>query len=281
MNKFFFENGYFVNEKILTNLALEKFYKTIVDTAFYHLRKISDKQREIEKIYKSKKNLVSKFSEMIELYENFDKESLYQLQKLFVSNNEMRNIIVNEKFNKIFRNLLKVNNNVPLFIDGPGIFINRPETKRLLYKWHSESHYYPKRRNFLNVWIPIFYSKNEKNGTMLIKKKSHKLNDLPFNEYVGYDKSTEKAKNHYTQLEIPENFIKNLKTYSANLDLGSVLIFHRKAVHTSTMNLSKKYSFAAIFRVWDMSNDLTMSGDISATPYGNDKSGKPNIKVDY
>ena len=39
-----------------------------------------------------------------------------------------------EKFNNIFRNLLKVNNNVPLFIDGPGIFINRPETKRLLYK---------------------------------------------------------------------------------------------------------------------------------------------------
>ena len=105
MNKFFFENGYSVNKKLLTNLTLEKFYKTIVDTAFYHLRKISDKQREIEKIYKSKKNLVLKFSEMIELYENFDKESLYQLQKLFVSNNEMRNIIVNEKFNNIFGHL--------------------------------------------------------------------------------------------------------------------------------------------------------------------------------
>ena len=126
-----------------------------------------------------------------------------------------------------------------------------------------------------------FLLKEWKKRNYAYKKKSHKLNDLPFNEYVGYDKSTEKAKNHYTQLEIPENFIKNLKTYSANLDLGSVLIFHRKAVHTSTMNLSKKYSFAAIFRVWDMSNDLTMSGDISATPYGNDKSGKPNIKVDY
>ena len=87
--------------------------------------------------------------------------------------------------------MLKIKDNQPLLIDGPGIFINRPKTKRLLYKWHSESHYYPKRRNFLNIWFPIFTNKNEKNGTMCIKEKSHPLNDLPINEYQGYDKSSE------------------------------------------------------------------------------------------
>ena len=32
---------------------------------------------------------------------------------------------------------------------GPNIFIDKPKTKRLLYKWHSEANFYPKRRGFL------------------------------------------------------------------------------------------------------------------------------------
>jgi len=55
-------------------------------------------------------------------------------------------------------------------MDGPGIFVNRPKTKKLCHKWHSESHYYPKRRNFLNIWLPIFDNKSNKNETMYVKK---------------------------------------------------------------------------------------------------------------
>ena len=33
-------------------------------------------------------------------------------------------------------------------LHGPNIFINKPKTKRLLYKWHSEANFYPKREVF-------------------------------------------------------------------------------------------------------------------------------------
>ena len=99
-------------------------------------------------------------------------------------------------------------------------------------------------------------------------------------EYFGYDKSSENKKNHYTQYEVPENFIKHLKTFKSNLDVGDLLVFHRKSVHTSTPNLSKKYSFAVVFRVWDFSKDLTMSGDLAVSPYLNVGNGRPNIEVD-
>ena len=195
----FNETGICVLKNVLGKKELDLFYNTLLNITFYHLRKIKENKNSITKIYNSSLPLGDKLSKILELYEKNDKEALYQLQKLYSSSNELRNIIGTKFLIKEFKKLLELKENQPLLIDGPGIFINRPKTKRLLYKWHSESHYYPKRRNFLNIWFPIFVNKSEKNGTMYIKEKSHLLNDLPFNEYQGFDKSSENKKNHFIQ----------------------------------------------------------------------------------
>lgn len=276
----FNETGICILKNVLKKKELDLFYNTLLNITFYHLRKIKENKNSITKIYNSSLPLGDKLSKILELYEKNDKEALYQLQKLYSSSIELRNIIGTKFLIKEFKKLLELKENQPLLIDGPGIFINRPKTKRLLYKWHSESHYYPKRRNFLNIWFPIFFNKSEKNGTMFIKEKSHLLNDLPFNEYQGFDKSSENKKNHFIQYEVPENFVKNLKTFKSNLNVGDLLVFHRKSIHTSTPNLSKKYSFAIAFRVWDISKDLTMSGDLGVSPYRDVGNGRPNLEVD-
>ena len=276
----FNETGICILKNVLKKKELDLFYNTLLNITFYHLRKIKENKNSITKIYNSSLPLGDKLSKILELYEKNDKEALYQLQKLYTSSIELRNIIGTKFLIKEFKKLLELKENQPLLIDGPGIFINRPKTKRLLYNWHSESHYYPKRRNFLNIWFPIFFNKSEKNGTMFIKEKSHLLNDLPFNEYQGFDKSSENKKNHFTQYEVPENFVKNLKTFKSNLNVGDLLAFHRKSIHTSTPNLSKKYSFAIVFRVWDISKDLTMSGDLAVSPYRDVGNGRPNLEVD-
>ena len=276
----FNKTGISILKNVLKKKELDLFYNTLLNITFYHLRKIKENKNSITKIYNSSLPLGDKLSKILELYEKNDKEALYQLQKLYSSSIELRNIIGTKFLIKEFKKLLELKENQPLLIDGPGIFINRPKTKRLLYKWHSESHYYPKRRNFLNIWFPIFFNKSEKNGTMFIKEKSHLLNDLPFNEYQGFDKSSENKKNHFIQYEVPENFVKNLKTFKSNLNVGDLLVFHRKSIHTSTPNLSKKYSFAVTFRVWDISKDLTMSGDLAVSPYRDVGNGRPNLEVD-
>ena len=276
----FNKTGISILKNVLKKKELDLFYHTLLNITFYHLRKIKENKNSITKIYNSSLPLGDKLSKILELYEKNDKEALYQLQKLYSSSIELRNIIGTKFLIKEFKKLLELKENQPLLIDGPGVFINRPKTKRLLYKWHSESHYYPKRRNFLNIWFPIFFNKSEKNGTMFIKEKSHLLNDLPFNEYQGFDKSSENKKNHFIQYEVPENFVKNLKTFKSNLNVGDLLVFHRKSIHTSTPNLSKKYSFAIVFRVWDISKDLTMSGDLGVSPYRDVGNGRPNLEVD-
>ena len=276
----FNKTGISILKNVLKKKELDLFYNTLLNITFYHLRKIKENKNSITKIYNSSLPLGDKLSKILELYEKNDKDALHQLQKLYSSSMELRNIIGTKFLIKEFKKLLELKENQPLLIDGPGIFINRPKTKRLLYKWHSESHYYPKRRNFLNIWFPIFFNKSEKNGTMFIKEKSHLLNDLPFNEYQGFDKSSENKKNHFIQYEVPENFVKNLKTFKSNLNVGDLLVFHRKSIHTSTPNLSKKYSFAIVFRVWDISKDLTMSGDLAVSPYRDVGNGRPNLEVD-
>jgi hypothetical protein len=276
----FNKTGISILKNVLKKKELDLFYHTLLNITFYHLRKIKENKNSITKIYNSSLPLGDKLSKILELYEKNDKEALYQLQKLYSSSIELRNIIGTKFLIKEFKKLLELKENQPLLIDGPGVFINRPKTKRLLYKWHSESHYYPKRRNFLNIWFPIFFNKSEKNGTMFIKEKSHLLNDLPFNEYQGFDKSSENKKNHFIQYDVPENFVKNLKTFKSNLNVGDLLVFHRKSIHTSTPNLSKKYSFAIVFRVWDISKDLTMSGDLAVSPYRDVGNGRPNLEVD-
>ena len=276
----FDKNGIITFHQCLNKTKLQNFYETLLNICYFHLQKIGDHHKLVNKLYKGNMPIGDKISKILEIFEDKDKESLYQLQKLFSSNNDLRNILDTKMLNKSFRKLLKIDENVPLLTSGPGIFINRPKTKRLLYKWHAESHYYPKRRNFLNIWFPIFYNKSEKNGTMLVKEKSHLLMDLPFNEYTGYNKNTEGKKNHFTQYEIPENFVKDLKTFKANLKVRDILVFNRKSVHASTENLSKKYSFAVVFRIWEMSKDLTMSGDLDVSPYRDSGNGRSNLKVD-
>ena len=273
-------NGFCILKNCFEKSSLDKFYNSILNINYFHLCKIGENKKKIQKIYNSKKTTYSKIAEIFELFEKDDKEALYQLQKLYGVSNDMRMIIETSKIQNTFKKLLNIKDKVPILIDGPGLFINRPKTKRLLYKWHSESHYYPKRRNFLNIWFPIFTNRSEKNGTMFIKEKSHLIQDLPFNEYQGYNKKSESAKNHFNQYEIPANFINNLKTYKANVKLGDMLIFHRKSVHTSTENYSKQYGFAAVFRIWDMSKDLTLSGDLRVAPYRDSGNGRPNLLVE-
>ena len=165
-----------------------------------------------------------------------------------------------------------------VLLDGTALFVTRPRTDRLLYKWHSEAHYYPKRRRFYNIWFPLFSDKKIENGTMSFKTKSH-LVDFPFADYQGFNKDSEGKSNYFIQYEIPENLLTDYSEHFCEIPRTSLIIFHRNLVHRSNQNLSDEYSVAVVARVWDPTADLTLSGAIGATPYGNNI-GRPNLIVD-
>lgn len=209
-----------------------------------------------------------KFVSLYEAMEKNDKEALYQFQKFLPSSQYARDIF-SDRFIKKCSEYINVDDVELMLVDGPGLFVNRPNTDRLLYKWHSEAHYYPKRRNFLNVWFPIFVDKTKTNGTMSFKVGSHKR-DFPFSEYSGFNKDSENKANYFLQYEIPSNLLNDYDEHFCEVKRGGVVLSDRSLVHRSNNNPTSDYSFAVVARVWEHSNDLTISGSMYAKPYGGD-----------
>jgi hypothetical protein len=273
-----FENdGYVELSNFFTSSEIDKLESVVVKLFLSQAKKIGE-HRDLALSLSSDGSLSNK-DKFVSLYEAMDindKEALYQVQKLLPSSQFIRDIFSDRFFRKCSE-FINVDDVELMLADGPAIFVNRPNSERLLYKWHSEAHYYPKRRNFLNVWFPIFVDKIKTNGTMSFKVGSHKR-DFPFSEYRGYNKDTENKSNYYNQYEIPANLLSDYGEHFCEVNRGGVVFFDRSLVHRSNNNPTSDYSFAVVARVWEHSNDLTISGLMSATPFGGDV-GRSDLHV--
>ena len=211
--------GFFTKEEI------RKFEEAVVAIYKLQARKIDVYRSQVDQL--EDKEPFAVFCAIYEMMEKDDKEALYQVQSMLPHVPQIRKIF-NDKFLDTCQQELKCDK-VNLLINGPALFVNRPNTDRLLYKWHSEAHYYPKRRNFLNIWFPVFNKKNYENGSMSFKAYSHNR-DFPFADYKGFNKDSENKANHFVQYEIPESFLKNYIQEDVEADPTDLLLFDRRMV---------------------------------------------------
>ncbi len=272
----FFEDGYIVLKDFFTDESLTKletslirFYAVQAFKILEYRKKLSHGSNILE--YSTVDDLI----EILEMMEDNDKEALYQVQKLFLDSHFVKEFFSNKKLINVSSELLKIPEEL-ILISDLALFVNKPQTDRLLYKWHNESHYYPKRQNLLNVWFPMFFDKNLENGTMLMAKKSHMLKDLPFVEYSGYDKDSLGKKNYFKQLEVPESYVDGFEKIPMLSKRGDLVLFNRSLVHASKLNNSNNYSFAGVTRIWEPTQDLTLSGEFIVQQYADDF-GRPGI----
>ena len=270
------ESGFSTLENFFSDAELENFEECVVELYLLQAQKIGEYRDEAFRLQNSGLSNFEKFCSVYEMMESSDKEALYQVQKFLTSSPQAR-ALFNDRFLSLTSSILG-SNKKRVLVDGPALFVNRPRTERLLYKWHSEAHYYPKRRRFLNVWLPLFDAKSASNGTMSFKEGSHKKN-FPFSDYQGYSKDSENKPNHFIQYEVPSNLLSEYKEHCCEAKPGDLVLFHRNMVHTSNQNLSNTFSVAVVARVWDPTDDLTLSGSMAATPYGGNL-GRANLVVD-
>ncbi len=202
---------------------------------------------------------VGALSDLLSRMEEHDKELLYQTQKLIPESKSCRNF-----FNFGIIDLCSRLIDIPereLFLHGPALFINAPHSDRLLYTWHSEAHYYPGRRRFVNVWFPLFDDKTAANGAMSVKVGSHK-------KYYDRPAPYQTKPNSFIQLEVPENFHSEFEEVVIEAKRGDLVLFDRNLIHRSNANQTDKHSFACVARVWTPKDDLTLAGDICGEPIG-------------
>ena len=230
------EKGFSTLKDFFGQNELIAFEECIVALFLLQAQKIGEYRDEAIRIQESSLSNFEKFCSIYEMMEQNDKEALYQVQKFLTSSPQAR-ALFNNKFLALTGSILGSNKNRVL-VDGPALFVNRPNTERLLYKWHSEAHYYPKRRRFLNIWLPLFDAKSKNNGTMSFKEGSHKR-DFPFSDYQGYNKDTQNKSNFFIQYEIPPNLLSEYKEHWCEVNPKDLIIFHKNMVHTSNQNTSK------------------------------------------
>jgi len=164
----------------------------------------------------------------------------------------------------------------PLIISGPSFFVNIPDNNERKYTWHSEQNWYPKRRNFLNVWCPII-SDRVNDDSMAVMAASHDKEWFYFSEYTGYDGKIDDSAN--VQYEIPAAFLNAYKSEIPPVEAGEGLFFNGKIVHRSLDNVSKNTLFTIVFRAFDYSEDLTLSSNWADIPYNRKSISVPEINV--
>lgn len=164
-----------------------------------------------------------------------------------------------------------------LIISGPSFFVNIPSSDERKYTWHSEQNWYPKRRKFLNVWCPIIEDRISDNS-MAVMSGSHQKDWFYFSEYTGYDGNFDTTAN--IQYEIPSTFLSKYTQEIPQVQVGQALFFDGKLVHRSLDNKSNTPVFTIVFRVFDYSNDLTLSSNWADIPYNRKSLGWPEISVE-
>ena len=267
---FFAQHGYLVRRNAIPRDKLE--------LAELAIRELYRMQGDKIEYYRADPARSGTMAQLLGAMEARDKEALYQVQKFFPQNQDIRALYGPWILDVVWELLGKNFSFTQLLVEGPGLFVSRPETERLLYKWHSEAHYYPKRRRFVNVWFPIFTARDTSNGSMSVLPRSHRR-EWQFSEYQGYDADTLGKKHHFVQYEIPEvelqEYLREEQVFG--LGRGDALLFDRNLVHRSNMNHSSEYAYAMVARVWTPVHDLTLAGNMAVTPFGGDPGGRPGL----
>jgi ectoine hydroxylase-related dioxygenase (phytanoyl-CoA dioxygenase family) len=209
----------------------------------------------------NKKSKLSELDYYIATLESKDRKASQQAQKLVSQSNAILNIS-NSQILDISSELLNAGNNKLVFESFGGFVPNIPSNTSRLYTWHSEAHWLPFRKSFVNTWAPLFRTKKNNYGTIYVKPFSHKDNH-EFAEYLGFE--GESSKDYYTQYEVPNN--NRYPELAISASPGAVVFFHRNMLHKSEVNKSKNIGYLFNQRFFDVSLDLTISSNMGIRPY--------------
>ena len=187
--------------------------------------------------------------------------------------------MVNQNFLSICSELLDSPESL-LKIHWDGILVNTPKNEQRLYKFHTEQHYYPYRKNFINFWMPVIRDKTTTNGAMKIAHKGH-IRNYSMSEYSGFSSkqgNDASEANYFYQLQIPPGELENLEILDCDIGIGDALFFNGNLPHTSTVNISSEPTYALIGRIYDYRADLTLSDNTGLKLYSAGDGGFPNLR---
>ena len=161
---------------------------------------------------------------LLEDIERKDRKLFYKISKDFGLCEEFKKIV---NKNKLYKLLIKYFGKDYSFVQRTNaiLLFNKKNLKRLQYKWHQESQFFPDHDKGLHLWFPILRNvSSNQDGGMLLAEESNKRN-YPFKQ--------EKAKDSWTQKVPLINVEKKYKVVCKKTQLGDAIFFESKVFHKS------------------------------------------------
>lgn len=121
--------------------------------------------------------------------------------------------------------------------------MDTPSDKRNIYNWHQDSAYDKLNQipsNGVVLWMPLINT-NKNNGTIVIKPKSQKENNV-------YNLKKKWSKFNSPQLTVPNAYLKKYKSKSVPIKTGDCLALYPNLFHKSGNNQSNKIRFTILSR---------------------------------
>jgi len=254
------ENGYIVLRDFLPDRLMDSFERGIISFLSMQSRKLG-----LREAAPQSHEAAKVVDELVIELDQKDRPALSAAMTMARNSPGGQDILGYPALREVSSLILKCPQELLVF-SGPSCFQNIPAKKDRLYTWHSELSWYPKRRNFINLWFPVFRGKASNSGTMRMLKGSH-TTAWDFAEFHGFDKSSEGDSEFLLQYEVPPSEVVGFDQEDIVAERGDLVIFNRNCVHTSKLNLADLPSYAATIRVFDYRRDLTISADWAERPY--------------
>ena len=149
----------------------------------------------------------------------------------------------NKKVESLAKELLRVDNNEALYGFANRMRIDAPSDERRTYGWHQEVYYNLPYSRFIQTWCPIMRSTSIQNGTLKVKKGSHKAGIVK--------QSWHDYENRVTQIIVDPSITEKYETLSIEMGVGDLLFFDSHLIHKSGHNSTKDEVRFSLVGTWN------------------------------
>lgn len=126
---------------------------------------------------------------------------------------------------------------------NPGMRIDPPMDRRVVYDWHQDSAYTEinqSGKNSVVCWVPL-QRVDEENGSLIVCPESHKLGRVAV-------EPTRQSRLHAEQRRVPDECVERFDEVSVEAELGDALFVHGDLIHKSGVNRSNRIRFTILGR---------------------------------
>ena len=243
------EDGYYIEKNIFDAEDMEEIFINFYDICFYIALKYNIKHEAKSPNDISYRHNLKDLDNLVLTIFNANKDFLGEIYDTFSYSLAFMRFLGNKKVEIITKELLNLHKTSSLYGWTNRMRIDPPSDERRTYGWHQEVFYTIPDTKFLQTWCPMLRNTTISNGTIQVKKGSHKegVAKQSWNEIDG----------RATQIIVDPEITDRYETISLEMKVGDLLFFDGRLIHKSGKNITKDEVRFSLVGMW---NDPSYNG---------------------